>query len=171
MSPHQTRVRFGPESIRLDQQADDWKQAVLQAGEVLHGIGATLEGYGERMVRVIDTFGPYVVVGPGVALVHARPDRDVLHNAAALLIFREGVPFGHPDNDPVRIVVALAVTRPEDHVAIIAALANVIDAEGIVDRILHCATSPQRLAERVIETLRPLNVVDAGGGAVRRRLD
>ena len=168
MSPQHTRVRFGPECIRLGIEADDWQAAVRAAGEVLVDVGATVLGYGDRMVRAIETFGPYVVVAPGIALVHARPDRDVLENAAALVTVPEGVSFGHPDNDPVRVVVALAVMNHTDHVKIVSVLARALDVDGALEWVLDRASSPEQLAERVVDTLYPLNIIDAKGESVRR---
>lgn len=167
MSPQHTPVRFGPECIRLGATAATWREAVLQAADVLAEVGAVTPKYGERMLRVIDTFGPYVVVAPGVALVHARPDVDVRENAAALLTFPDGVSFGHSEHDPVRAVVALAVRRPEDHVKIIAVLAKSIDREGALEWLLE-RDDPVDLADAIIEAVAPLNVIDRDGHPARR---
>ena len=167
MSPQHTPVRFGAECIRLDATAGTWQDAVQQAADVLEAIGAVGTGYAGRMIRVIENFGPYVVVAPGVALVHARPDVDVRQNAASLVTFPDGVRFGHPENDPVRVVVGLAVTRPEDHVKIVAVLAKSVDREGAVGWML-AQRDPHALAEAIIGLVQPLNVIDAKGDSARR---
>lgn len=167
MSPQHTPVRFGGECIRLGLHADDWQDAVAKAGAVLEEIGAVGPTYAGRMQRVITTFGPYVVVAPGVALVHARPDLDIHANAASLVTFPEGVAFGHSENDPVRAVVALAAKRPEDHVKMIASLANAIDRDGAVEWLLEW-DDVDALAAAIIERVAPLNVIDAEGRPARR---
>ncbi len=44
----------------------------------------------------------------------------------------EPVVFGHPHNDPVSVVIGLAVSTPEGHVRSVAELANVFnDPEAI----------------------------------------
>ncbi|MGO2111871.1 MAG: PTS sugar transporter subunit IIA [Pseudoclavibacter sp.] len=168
MSPQATQVRFGGECTRLGERAESWRDAVTAAGRVLESIGATMPGYGKRMLGAIDSFGPYVVVAPGIALVHARPGPDVLENAAAVLTFPEGVSFGHPENDPVRVVVALAVTKPDEHVKIIAVLARLLDNDGAVQFFLD-ASDANALAESIVEKTAPLRVIDADGNPARRR--
>lgn len=160
-------MRFGPECIRLGATAASWRDAVRQAADVLEGIGAVTPTYAGRLLRVIDTFGPYVVVAPGVALVHARPDVDVRANAAALLTFPDGVAFGHSEHDPVRVIVALAVRRPEDHVTIVAVLAKMLDREGALELLLE-RRDPVELAEAIIEAVAPLDVIDREGRPARR---
>lgn len=167
MSPQSTTIRFGADCIRRGVFAATWQDAVGLAGEVLASVGATTAGYGGRMVRVIETFGPYVVVAPGIALVHARPESDVQQNAAAVLTFPDGVAFGHPENDPVRVVVALAVTRPEEHIKIIAVLARLLDREGAVEWFLS-ATDDGELADEITDIVEPLQVLGADGQPVRR---
>lgn len=155
-------VRFGADCVRIGASAETWPRAVEQVGEVFVSVGATTQGYTDRMIRAIKTFGPYVVVAPGLALVHARPDTDVHQNTVVFMTFPEGVAFGHPENDPVRVVVGIAVTRPEDHVKVVAAIARTADAVGSIEPLL-AAKTPEALARHVIEEVQPLVVIDASG--------
>jgi PTS system ascorbate-specific IIA component len=94
------------------------------------------------MIAVIEEFGAYVVIAPGLALAHARPGADVRREGLAVVTLAEPVPFGHPHNDPVRVVVGLAVASAEEHVASVAKLANAFNDAGIVGRIAR-ATTPE----------------------------
>jgi PTS system ascorbate-specific IIA component len=98
------------------------------------------------MIAVIEEFGAYVVIAPGLALAHARPGSDVRREGLSLVTLAEPVPFGHPHNDPVRVVVGLAVSNAEDHVASVAKLANAFNDAGIVGRIAR-ATTPAEVRE------------------------
>jgi PTS system ascorbate-specific IIA component len=122
-------------AVALRADAADWRGAVREAGRALARAGATKAEYAERMIGVIDEFGAYVVIAPGLALAHARPGRDVLREGLAVVTLAEPVAFGHPHNDPVRVVLGLAVTDAEEHVASVAALANVFNDPTIVDRV------------------------------------
>jgi len=83
-----------------------------------------------------------VVIAPGLALAHARPGADVRREGLAVVTLAEPVSFGHPHNDPVRVVVGLAVASAEEHVASVARLANAFNDAGIVGRIAR-ATTPE----------------------------
>lgn len=123
------------EAIVLNAHVDDWRAAVREAGRALVRSGSTRSEYADRMIAVIEEFGPYVVIAPGLALAHARPGPDVRREGLAVVTLAEPVPFGHPHNDPVRVVVGLAVSNAEEHVASVAQLANTFNDSGIVARM------------------------------------
>lgn len=114
-------------AVTVGAHASDWRAAVELAGEALTRSGATEQGYGARMIQVIEEFGAYIVIAPGLALAHARPDSDVKADGLAVVTLDEPVVFGHPHNDPVSVVIGLAVSTAEAHVTSIAELANVFN--------------------------------------------
>ena len=118
----------------------DWRAAVRVAGDALVASGAARPGYAGEMIRMIEEHGPYVVVAPGLALAHARPGPEVLGDGLAVVTLARGVAFGHPHNDPVTVVVALASASASEHLAAVAAVANVFNDETSVAR-LEAATS------------------------------
>ncbi|HEY0260216.1 MAG TPA: PTS sugar transporter subunit IIA [Lacisediminihabitans sp.] len=124
-----------PESaIILGAEADDWRAAVRLAGLALANSGAAKPGYADEMIRMIDEHGPYVVIAPGLALAHARPGPEVLADGIAVVTLATPVPFGHPHNDPVRVVLGLAIRSMAVHLESIAELANVFnDSTAIHD--------------------------------------
>ena len=126
--------------IELRATAADWRSAVGIAGDVLVRTGSTTAAYGGEMVRMIEEHGPYVVIANGLALAHARPGPEVLNNGLAIVTLTEPVSFGHPYNDPVRVILGLAIVAPDQHLAAIATLANVFnDSTAIAD--IAAATS------------------------------
>ncbi|MFE4948564.1 PTS sugar transporter subunit IIA [Leifsonia sp. NPDC056665] len=114
-------------AVTVGAHAADWREAVELAGEALARSGATEESYGARMIQVIEEFGAYIVIAPGLALAHARPGPDVVRDGLSVVTLDEPVVFGHPHNDPVSVVIGLAVTSPEAHVSSVAELANVFN--------------------------------------------
>jgi len=122
-------------AIELGASAGDWRAAVRLAGRALERSGAALAGYADEMIRMIEEHGPYIVIAPGLALVHARPGPDVLADGLAVVTLSDAVRFGHPHNDPVEVVLGLAMPDPSEHVPTIAALANVFNDAGVIGRI------------------------------------
>lgn len=119
-------------AVTVGAHASDWRDAVELAGAALARSGATEPGYSARMVQVIEEFGAYIVIAPGLALAHARPGPDVNADGLSVVTLDEPVVFGHPHNDPVSVVLGLAVSTPEAHVTSVAELANVFnDPEAI----------------------------------------
>ncbi|GAA1446770.1 PTS sugar transporter subunit IIA [Leifsonia poae] len=119
-------------AITVGAHASDWREAVELAGAALARSGAVEAGYGARMIQVIDEFGAYIVIAPGLALAHARPGPDVLTDGLSVVTLAEPVVFGHPHNDPVAVVIGLAVATPDAHVTSVAELANIFNDPGAI---------------------------------------
>jgi PTS system ascorbate-specific IIA component len=120
------------DAIDVGVHVPDWRAAVAAAGAALERSGSTGPGYTERMVAVIEEFGAYVVIAPGLALAHARPGPDVLTEGLSVVTLADPVAFGHPHNDPVNVILGLAVTTGDEHVHFVAELANVFNDASII---------------------------------------
>lgn len=135
------RLRELPDDVFvLRAHARDWREAVRRAGEALVDGAVTTDAYAERMVQVVEEFGAYIVIAPGLALAHARPGPDVVRDGLAVVTLDEPVVFGHPHNDPVEVVLALAVTSNEGHVTVLAELANVFNDPSATRAIAQATT-------------------------------
>src|SRR5690554_658296 len=126
--------------IVLNAEAADWRAAVRVAGGALTAMGSARAGYSDEMIRMIEEHGPYVVIAPGLALAHARPGPDVLADGLAVVTLKEPVSFGHPHNDPVRVVLGLAILRMETHLASVAAIANIFNDSDAVTALAEATT-------------------------------
>lgn len=128
-------------SVRLGVTAATWREAVRAAGDVLIASGSVDATYPQRMIDVIEEFGAYVVIAPGLALAHARPGNDVHRDGLSLVTLAEPVSFGHAHNDPVSVVIGLAVTTADAHVTGIADLANAFNDPDLVPALRAAETA------------------------------
>lgn len=120
------------QGIVLGAQAADWRAAVRLAGAALTASGATRPGYSDEMIRMIEEHGPYVVIAPGLALAHARPGPEVLADGLSVVTLATPVAFGHPHNDPVSVVLGLAIRSADAHLASVAAIANIFNDSNAI---------------------------------------
>jgi ascorbate PTS system EIIA or EIIAB component len=134
------------DAIVLGATAVDWREAVRLAGRALETSGRATAAYADEMVRMIDEHGPYVVIAPGLALAHARPGPEVLADGLSIVTLDPPVDFGHPYNDPVRVVVGLAVHSVDHHLSFIADLANAFDDSATIGAIA-AATAPGQVRD------------------------
>ena len=128
-------------AIDLGVPASDWRAAVRLAGNALRRSGATRDSYTARMIQVVDEFGAYIVIAPGLALAHARPGPDVLADGLSVVTLATPVTFGHPHNDPVSVVVGLAVATSDAHVHSVAELANVFNDPQAIPALAAATTA------------------------------
>lgn len=127
-------------AIILRARADDWREAVRLAGDALVDSGCATSEYTDAMIRMVDSHGPYIVIAPGLALAHARPGPEVRHDGLSVVTLASPVNFGHAHNDPVRVVIGLAVSAPDAHLTSVAALANVFNDSSAISEIADAAT-------------------------------
>ncbi len=120
-------------AVVLAATAADWRAAVRLAGDALASSGAARVGYSAEMIRMIEEHGPYVVIAPGLALAHARSGPDVLTDGMSIVTLATPVAFGHPHNDPVSVVLGLAIAPGGDHLGAVAAVANVFNDSTAID--------------------------------------
>jgi PTS system ascorbate-specific IIA component len=133
-------------AIDIGASAADWRAAVALSGAALARSGAAKPGYAGEMIRMIEDHGPYVVIAPGLALAHARPGPQVITNGLSIVTLTEPVSFGHAHNDPVRVVLGLAIVEGGAHLAAVAAVANIFNDSSAIDR-LASATSAEEVQQ------------------------
>ena len=68
-------------SIKLNQTAANWEEAIKIGTDLLVASGAIEPRYYENIVSKIKEMGPYIVLAPGLAMPHARPEEGVIRTA------------------------------------------------------------------------------------------
>jgi PTS system ascorbate-specific IIA component len=138
------------DAVILGAEVSGWQDAVRLAGSALSRAGIAKPEYGDEMVRMIEEHGPYVVIAPGLALAHARPGPAVLTDGIGIVTLATPVDFGHPYNDPVSVVLALAVASGDAHIALVAELANIFNDSSAVEDLAGAATVDE--VQRIMAT-------------------
>ncbi len=132
------------ETVALGLRVQDWQQAVRKAGNLLVQVGAVEPRYVDAMIRMVQEIGPYIVIAPGVALPHARPEDGVKAPGMSLVTLEPPVKFGNEHNDPVDLVIAFAVKDHESHIEALAELARLLEDQNTLKELKR-AFSPEEL--------------------------
>lgn len=101
-------------SIALNIEVKDWKEAVKYSTILLEKSGAITEEYYQAIIKNTKEYGPYYIIVPEVAMPHARPENGVLKDAFSLVTLKNPVVFDGSD-DNISILVTLAATSTENH--------------------------------------------------------
>lgn len=126
--------------IRIEPMAHDWRHAIELATAPLIESGTIAPSYVEALYRSHEALGPYYVLGPGIAMPHARPEDGVNHLGLGLTVIKQGVEFGSEGNDPVHLLVTLAACDSDSHVQTIAALAELFMNDDDVAALIAAVT-------------------------------
>jgi len=119
---------------------DTWPEAVRAACDPLIALGAAEARYADACVRMVEEHGPYIVIAPGLALVHARPEEGGLALAVAATLLEDAVVSGHSDNDPVDLLLAFTAPDARIHVAMLSRLATALIG-GLADDLRTAASA------------------------------
>lgn len=133
-----------PDTIAVNVKADTWQDAVYHAGDLLLKADAIEERYINAMINKVKELGPYIVIAPGIAMPHARPEDGTKKSAISIITLDKGIDFGHEKNDPVKLVIALAAVDNQAHIQTLAKLMEVLGEADTLKRIIS-SKSPQEL--------------------------
>ncbi len=154
------------DAIALDVGVEDLRAAVTEAGRLLESSGVADAPYTRSMIDNVTENGPYIVIAPGFAFAHARPSEAVHRTGLSWLRLASPVPFGHPTNDPVSLVVALAAKDDGAHTTAMAQLATVIGSPA-TKRALDAAGSSAEILAILAGDDKPAEAATATAGSAR----
>jgi len=122
-----------PSRVALDRAVADRDAAIRAAGELLVADGCVPAAYVAGMLareQVMSTF-----VGKGIAIPHGlEPDMATVIRAGVSVVRLAAPVRWNDDGDEVQFVCGLAATA-EEHMGVLAALAEVLDDEASLERL------------------------------------
>lgn len=130
------------ENVKIVEKVDDWKEAIAVSLKPLEEQGYVTEDYAKAIVDITLEYGPYYVLTENVALIHGRPETGVLNKQLAVTVLREPIKFSE-DGYPVRLLVALAATDSESHLAVMQTLAELFMSEDAISDIINAEDASQ----------------------------
>ena len=135
-------------SIKLNQTAANWEEAIKIGTDLLVASGAIEPRYYENIVSKIKEMGPYIVLAPGLAMPHARPEEGVIRTAFGLTTLAQPVNF---DGEQISVLVTLAGSDSDTHMEGIMEITQIFDdpdsEDGVnIQKFLDCKTQEDVLA-------------------------
>lgn len=134
------------EAVRLDVQPRNAIEAIRISGNLLIKAGYVTENYVDAMIKGFNEVGPYIVLAPGIAIPHARPDQGALETGLSIVRLKEPIKFGHEKNDPVQLVCAISGIGNNGHIEILQKIAAILGEPNKHAQILE-AKSYEELSQ------------------------
>lgn len=129
---------------------DNWEKAIIQGGRILVDKGAATTEYLKTIVKKCKDNGPYIVIAPGIAMPHARPEEGALALGYGIVTLKNPVTFKDPDNDPVELLIFMAAPSVKEHnEQAVCQIADLCDDEEAVRDICR-ASSVNEIIEVLI---------------------
>lgn len=136
---------FTEKNIELDFIAEQPEDIIKAGGNLLLENGSIRKPYIDDMLNSYKKFKAYMVISPGIALPHARPDSSVIKSGISFIRLKDPVYFGHPENDPVSLVFSIAGTSGDNHIELIQMLSEILFNEDIIKGLYTVKTKDDLL--------------------------
>ena len=113
-SRHYVRDMIDPSAVQVGVECASWHEAIRLAARPLLRYGLIEKNYVDQMIAAVENYGPYMVLTPGVAYVHAGVDDGIKRNCTSILVLREPIDFGPAgETKRIRAVVVLGIRDKE----------------------------------------------------------
>ena len=125
------------DNVSFHYPAETWEDVIRHGGQLMVDAGFTEPTYTEAMIDVVRDMGPYIVLAPGLAMPHARPEMGAKQVGTALVTLEKPIDFGSPENDPVSVAVFLCAPNKEEHIQLLTDIATLFEAEEFLDAAVN----------------------------------
>ena len=125
------------DNVSFHYPAETWEDVIRHGGQLMVDAGFTETTYTEAMIDVVRDMGPYIVLAPGLAMPHARPEMGAKQVGTALVTLEKPIDFGSPENDPVSVAVFLCAPNKEEHIQLLTDIAMLFEDEEFLDAAVN----------------------------------
>ncbi|MFU2205492.1 BglG family transcription antiterminator [Streptococcus pluranimalium] len=125
------------DNIIITEEKFNWEEAIEKVANPLVEKNIITSDYIDAMTNSVKEFGPYIVIGPHLALAHARPEDGCNELGLSLGIFKDPVEFGEEENQQVKVIFCLSAIDSFSHLGIMKDLVNLIRSTDKVEKLSH----------------------------------
>lgn len=125
------------DNVSFHYPAETWEDVIRHGGQLMVDACFTEPTYTEAMIDVVRDMGPYIVLAPGLAMPHARPEMGAKQVGAALVTLEKPIDFGSPENDPVSVAVFLCAPNKDEHIQLLTDIATLFEDEEFLDAAVN----------------------------------
>ncbi len=130
---HTLRKLLKKENVKFIEGAEDWKEAILQSGNLLVSNRKVTSEYVKEMIELVEKHGPYIVIEEGIAMPHAGISENVLETGISLLVVKERVAL--PEGRNANIFLSFAAKNKNDNIYIMNDLFELITKHKFIDEV------------------------------------
>ena len=137
------------ETIQFTEVPLTWQEAIRAAAAPLKKTNKIEEQYITAMINKVVDHGPFIHIGKGIALPHARPEDGVNAIGMSLLKVKEPVLLNDDPQHPIHVFICLAAVDNELHLKALASLTKILSNNEKLTALLSATN-----ADQIIEVIR-----------------
>ncbi|WP_295157762.1 PTS sugar transporter subunit IIA [uncultured Brachyspira sp.] len=121
--------------IDIVDNVNDWEEAVRKGAELLIENRCIEPRYVDCIINNIKEKGPYIILGDGMAMSHARPEDGVIKNGITLLKIKNG--FDFDEKNRIFLLFTLAAENNDKHQDLMGEIADLLNESEKIKRIMY----------------------------------
>ena len=135
-------------TVAVNVKAENWKAVIDSAVGLLVDACLVEPAFTQSIKDLILEHGPYMVVWPGISLLHGPPNGGVRQTCLSLITLDPPVSFGKVENDPVDIVLTLGTVDNLSHRRVLTEINSIVNSPETLMAIRK-ATEKSQVLEAV----------------------
>ncbi|WP_295788191.1 PTS sugar transporter subunit IIA [uncultured Veillonella sp.] len=129
--------------IDLASEADNWQEAIQKSSDLLLKEGYVDVTFAHNAVKSVNLYGPYIVIGPGIAFPHGGFEQGALKTGFSLLRLAKPVPV--EDGGECDIFIGLSAADSSSHLNALYSLMELVSNEEYLQKIRQAKTAEEAL--------------------------
>ncbi len=105
------------ETFQISEKKMGWKEAIKQLAKPLIDSKAVEEKYVDAMISKVEEYGPFINLGKGIAIPHARPEDGVNRTAMGLMVLKYPIYLLDQADQEVTVLFMIAAADSESHLS------------------------------------------------------
>lgn len=134
-------TEFIEDRIYFEERMDSWEDAIKKAAAPLLDQGFIKTEYIDAMIDNINKNGAYMIIVPGFAMPHARPECGAVKTGMSVLHLKEPIVF--PGDQEVQVLLALAAADANVHLDAMADLAEILIDDDKMEQLFDAKEASQ----------------------------
>lgn len=105
------------ETFQISEKKMGWNEAIKQLAKPLIDSKAVEEKYVDAMISKVEEYGPFINLGKGIAIPHARPEDGVNRTAMGLMVLKYPIYLLDQPDQAVTVLFMIAAADSESHLS------------------------------------------------------
>ncbi|HEL1583922.1 TPA: BglG family transcription antiterminator [Streptococcus suis] len=124
------------ETFQWSEERLGWREAIALAAQPLVNSGAVETGYIDAMVAKVEEFGPFIDLGKGIAIPHARPEDGVHQVGMSMLVLDKPVYLLDDPSHEIRLFICIAAVDNQTHLRALSHLTKILREEEHIQQLI-----------------------------------
>lgn len=117
-------------------QKMNWKEAIHLAAQPLLDQGKISKDYSQAMINKVEEYGPFINLGKGIAIPHARPEDGVQDVGMSMLVLENPIYLLDDPKQEIYLLICIAAVDNETHLKALSQLTTILREKEQVEVLL-----------------------------------